>query len=58
MALLKNLFRGPTFASEERAINKLIECLDPDVVRDLITRPGFSISDFDAEVDRQRVEGS
>ena len=50
-ALLKNLFGGFTGGADERAIIKLIQCLNADTVRELISRPGFSKSDFEDEVD-------
>ncbi len=49
--LLRNMFSGFTGDDDERMINKLIECLDSDTVQHLVQERGFSVSDFDDEVD-------
>ncbi|MFN2344913.1 MAG: hypothetical protein ABR616_04280 [Dermatophilaceae bacterium] len=49
--LLQNLFDGPTLDEDERAIITLIKCMSPLRVQELIAEPGFSVSDFDDEVD-------
>lgn len=50
-ALLRLLFNGTTGNTEERAINKLIECLPSTKLDNLLREPGFSVDDFDSEVD-------
>ena len=49
--LLFNLFDGHTGDDDERAINKLVNCLFPDTVRTLLTMSGTRYEDFDDEVD-------
>lgn len=51
--LLQNLFDGPTLDEDERAIITLIKCLTPARVQELVAEPGFSVSDFDDEVDQE-----
>lgn len=49
--LLRNMFSGSTGDDDERMINKLINCLDSETVQKLVRERGFSVSDFDDEVD-------
>lgn len=49
--LLRNLFEGRTGDADEQAINKLIQCMDPARVRELVRQPGYSVDEFDDEVD-------
>jgi DNA-directed RNA polymerase subunit N (RpoN/RPB10) len=49
--LTRNMFSGFTGDADERMINKLIDCLDSDTVQRLVEERGFSVSDFNDEVD-------
>lgn len=49
--LLWKLFRGSTGDREERAINKVVDCLSAQKVKKLVRTNGFSVDDFDGEVD-------
>jgi hypothetical protein len=49
--LLFNLFEGTTGNADERAILRMMGCLDCTRISGLVDRPGLSVGDFDDEVD-------
>jgi hypothetical protein len=49
--LIQNMFKGSCGDDDEQAIIRLLSCIDCGRVRQLVARPGFSVDDFDDNVD-------
>ena len=48
--LILNMFDGATGDDDENAINKLVGCLSPCKLMDLLNMPGTGLEDFDSEI--------